>query len=187
MTPSALKALRDYCLETTTWFDSKARYHGAYHIDGFSTPLLWQIGEELSRSMPMVFKDYELTTWWAYKYGDFDKGINTHADAAKVNVNFWITPSDANLDPESGGLIVYKREAPLTWDFKRYNDEKFGKERDEFLRGAPNITVPHKQNRAVIFNSNLFHQTDRTRFKKGYTNRRINITFLYGKRDGRRE
>lgn len=134
--------------------------------------------------MPRVFKDYELTTWWAYKYGSFDEGIRTHADAAAVNVNWWVTPSDANLDPDSGGLVVYTKEAPLDWDFAKYNNERFEKERDAFLKGAPNVTVPHRQNRAVLFNSNLFHQTDRTRFKKGYTNRRINITFLFGKRAG---
>jgi hypothetical protein len=34
----------------------------------------------------------------------------------------------------------------------------------------------------VIFNSNLFHQTDRFDFAPGYLNRRINITLLYGRR-----
>ncbi len=45
------------------------------------------------------------------------------------------------------------------------------------------MTVPHRGNRAVIFNSNLFHETDKISFKDGYTNKRINITMLYGKRD----
>jgi hypothetical protein len=34
----------------------------------------------------------------------------------------------------------------------------------------------------VIFDSNLFHATDRIAFRPGYTNRRINITLLYGRR-----
>ena len=29
----------------------------------------------------------------------------------------------------------------------------------------------------------LFHETDRITFKEGYTNRRTNITMLYGKRE----
>ena len=37
-------------------------------------------------------------------------------------------------------------------------------------------------NRAVIFDSELFHQTDKIRFKEGYEARRINVTFLYGER-----
>ena len=48
--------------------------------------------------------------------------------------------------------------------------------------GANSVTVPYRANRAVIFDSDLFHETDRIEFKEGYTNRRINITMLYGNR-----
>lgn len=44
-----------------------------------------------------------------------------------------------------------------------------------------NITVPHRPNRAVIFDSALFHQTDKYNFKQGYENGRINLTLLFGK------
>ena len=36
---------------------------------------------------------------------------------------------------------------------------------------------------SVIFDSDLFHETDRIAFKEGYLNRRINITMLYGLRE----
>jgi hypothetical protein len=100
-----------------------------------------------------------------------------------VNVNFWITPDDANLDPESGGLVVWDVAAPLDWDFTKFNtDEKAIR---DFLAqsGAKPVVVPYRANRAVIFDSDLFHQTDTIRFKTGYQNRRINITLLYGERD----
>ena len=42
---------------------------------------------------------------------------------------------------------------------------------------------PYHENRAVIFNSNLFHQTDNLDFKDGYENRRINVTMLFGTRE----
>ena len=61
---------------------------------------------------------------------------------------------------------------------------------DELLRstGYANVTIPHRQNRIVLFDSALFHKTDNFRFKKGYENRRINLTLLFGKmrRDERR-
>ncbi len=47
------------------------------------------------------------------------------------------------------------------------------------------MTVPYRANRAVIFDSDLFHETDRIRFADGYQNRRINITMLYGRRGDR--
>jgi hypothetical protein len=39
-----------------------------------------------------------------------------------------------------------------------------------------------RSNRAIVFASHLFHETDRMRFKEGYANRRINLTLLYGRR-----
>jgi hypothetical protein len=57
----------------------------------------------------------------------------------------------------------------------------------EFLAGAGArpFVIPHKQNRVVIFNSDLFHKTDSYHFREGYENRRINITLLYGYRQPR--
>lgn len=80
--------------------------------------------------------------------------------------------------------MVYDLEAPMAWDFDSYN--KQGSKVDEFLReqSAHPITVPYRANRAVIFNSDLFHATAPLAFRDGYENRRINVTFLYGRREG---
>jgi tetratricopeptide (TPR) repeat protein len=180
--PEALEALRKFCLESTIWFDFEHEegYLGAYLSDGFSNELLFQIAEDLRRKFPKVFGERPLRQMWAYKYDSRIRGIGHHADAAAVNVNFWITPDGANRDPDSGGLVVYTREAPLEWDFDKYNRD------DEpilnFLGESDSVTVPYRQNRAVMFNSNLFHKTDKIRFKEGYENRRINITMLFGLR-----
>ena len=40
--------------------------------------------------------------------------------------------------------------------------------------------IPYKFNRAVLFNSAYFHETDKIDFKEGYESRRINITYLFG-------
>ena len=58
---------------------------------------------------------------------------------------------------------------------------------EEFLsqEGAVVQRVPYRRNRAVIFNSDLFHRTDDLDFAPGYENRRINVTMLFGeRRDG---
>lgn len=47
---------------------------------------------------------------------------------------------------------------------------------------ARSIMIPHRANRAVIFDSDLFHETDLIAFRDGYINRRLNITLLYGRR-----
>jgi hypothetical protein len=105
-----------------------------------------------------------------------------HADQAAVNVNFWITPDEANNDPNSGGLVVWDKKAPLDWDFSRYNGDEAAIRAFLAEKGAKPIRVPHRANRAVIFDSDLFHETDVIRFKDGYRNRRINVTMLYGRR-----
>ena len=69
-------------------------------------------------------------------------GINIHADFAAVNVNFWITPDQANLDAESGGLIIWDVAAPLDWDFAKYNDNEAAIRSFLAQSGARAMTVP---------------------------------------------
>lgn len=180
--PLALSALRRFCLESTIWFELKgAGYLGAYFRDGFNDPLLLAIAEELTERMPAIFQGHALRMIWAYTYEQSMVGINPHADFARINVNFWITPDDANLDPETGGLLIYRRPAPDSWGFEQYNGAP-GEEIMRFLGDDARtpIRVPHRQNRAVIFDSRLFHETDRLNFRPGIENRRINITMLFG-------
>lgn len=155
---------------------------GAFLNDGLACPLVLQIAEDFRVTFPEIFRDHKLLQCWAYKYDSSLEGIEVHADAAAVNVNFWVTPDDANQDPESGGLIVYKEEAPLDWHFKTYNTDQARIR--QFLAAADSgkMVVPHRQNRVVLFNSDLFHETDRFSFEPGYENRRINVTMLFGRR-----
>ena len=44
------------------------------------------------------------------------------------------------------------------------------------------MNIPYRVNRPIIFNSDLFHETDEIAFKDDYLSRRINITLLYGYR-----
>jgi tetratricopeptide (TPR) repeat protein len=184
LTDEALAALRRFCLEEPVWRQAYPNgYLGAFPEHGFACPLLGQIADELRQAYPAIFQDHALNYLWGFKYDSQLTGIGIHADQAAVNVNFWITPDDANLDPESGGLVVWDMAAPLDWNFDKFNHDK-GAIRD-FLAShdAKPRRVPHRQNRAVIFDSDLFHETDAIRFKDSYENRRINVTMLYGRRN----
>lgn len=183
LTPEALAAMRAFCWEATIWKkEYENGYLGAFIGDGFATPLLVQIAEELRTKFPRIFKDYRLTQSWSFKHDSARRGLGMHADAAAVNVNFWVTPDEANLDPTSGGLVVWDKEAPQGWNFKEYNSEKNRGKIQAFLDqgGAQMIRIPYRCNRAVIFNSDLFHETDDVKFRDDYLSRRINITLLYG-------
>ncbi len=185
LSEEALRRLREFCWTSTIWKkDYENGYIGAFLGDGFASPLLLQIAEELRGRLPRIFGPHRLTQAWAFKHDSARRGLNIHADAAAVNVNFWITPDEANLNPESGGLVVWDKEAPRDWDFKTYNSDKARGSIYEWLtsQGAKEIKIPYRANRAVLFNSDLFHETDDIAFKEGLTNRRINITLLYGHR-----
>ncbi|MBO6559577.1 MAG: tetratricopeptide repeat protein [Nisaea sp.] len=178
----ALAAIRRFCFESTIWHQLKgAGYLGAYYRSGFNDPLLFAIGRGLRERMPRVLGPHGLKLMWAYKYDQHMSGINPHADFAAVNVNFWINHAESNLDPESGGLLVFRKPAPKDWTFQRYNTAPaeeiyaaLGEDRNNPIR------VPNRENRALLFDSRLFHETDRFTFKDGYIHRRINITMLFG-------
>ena len=178
----ALKALQEFAHASRVWHGEYANnYLGAFANRGFNSPVHLQLARELKQRMPRVFKDYLLTQLWGFKYEPaVTRGINVHADFAKVNLNFWIAPGENNLDPESGGLKVYDVPAPVDWTFTQYNADSeliydYLKRHD-----AGCVTVPHRCNRAVLFNSALFHETDTIRFREGYGSRRVNMTYLFG-------
>ncbi len=180
-----LLRLRAFCREATIWKDVKAGYLGTYLLDGFCQPLFLQVAHELRQALPAILSDHPLIEMWAYKCDPELRGLNKHANCAAINVNFWISPDDANCDPNSGGLEVFRAEAPLSWDFRRYNNEQDAIDKFLEAEGGGSITVPHRANRAVIFNSNLFHKTDECHFRAGYSNRRTNVTMLFGHRYNR--
>jgi hypothetical protein len=188
LTKDGLEALQRFCWRSTIWHKIYQNgYVGALPEHGFACPLLAQIDEELRGTYPAILGDHPLLRCWAFKCDGRMSGVNIHADFGAVNVNLWITPDEANLDPQSGGLVIWDTPAPLDWNFAQYNGA--GQAIRDFLTGAgaKSIRVPYRANRAVIFDSDLFHATDKIAFKDGYLNRRINVTMLYGLRGGRRE
>ena len=182
--PEALEKLRRYCAGSTIWrkvYD--AGYIGATPEDGFACPLLAQIAEEIRSTFAPIFAPHHFHYLGAFKYDStLSTGTNIHADNSAVNVNFYITPDDANLDPESGGMDIWDVAMPEGIDMRIYNgDENAAR---EFLKTskARVTTVPHKANRAVIFRSDLFHKTSDCTFQEGYLNKRINVSLLFGHR-----
>ena len=183
LTPDALEMLRRFCWESTIWQQSyDTGYLGAVPEQGFASPLLAQIAEELRDNFRTIIGDHRLRMLWGFKYDSSLRGIGIHADQAAVNVNFWITPDEGVLDPQKGGMIIWDVAAPAEWDVKKYNGDEAAVRAFLKQSGAKPIAVPYRSNRAVVFDSDLFHETDDIRFKDDYLARRINITMLYGRR-----
>ena len=196
-TPDTLSILRTLLLQNTHWFQTKTplefgTYVGAYIDDGLHDPIFLEIAKELHLAMPLIMQNHSLRYMWAYKYdSEWDSGINLHADMAAVNVNIWLSLDGADLKEEGygGGIVIYTARPPLHWSFESYNTDTTNRVVDKLLRpmNFANITIKHRPNRAVIFDSALFHQSDRYRFRNGYENGRINLTFLFGDMQKRSE
>lgn len=184
LAPDALRSLRRFLLHGTIWFDfSHVRgFLAAYLEDGLACPLILQIAADLRRAFPEIFKHHALSQAWAFKCVGGRHGVDVHMDSAAVSVNFWITPDAANLDPDHGGLVVHRPPPPPDWRIAGY-DRDIGAIRKFLAQGGSARTiVPYRENRAVFFDSNLFHESDAVDFKPGYENHRINITLLFGQR-----
>jgi hypothetical protein len=69
---------------------------------------------------------------------------------------------------------------------KRKNAPRIQKRISAFLESADSIAIPYRENRALLFRSNLFHASDDFHFKEGFENRRINISMLFGNRTAAR-
>ncbi len=189
LSPEALRSLREFCLESTIYFSHNRNDFVVSRINtGFHCEVLYQLAEELKEKFPRVLGGHNLKTWWAYRHNNQSRGVVAHTDAGAVTFNFWITPDDANLLPDSGGLVVYLKEQPKDWDWGKYNKykhtEAVSQEIREFLVDSDKVVLPYRENRAVLFNSYLFHQSDKIQFRDGFENRRMNITLLFGNSKG---
>lgn len=189
LSPAALAGLQRFCRDSTIYFGADpAGFVSASMANGFNCSLMYQIAEELKAALPAVLGPHHLSNMWSYRHRAAGGGVLAHTDLAAVTFNFWIGPDEANLDPESGGLVVYAREEPLEWDWMRINRQKSVPEVqaqiESFLDGAPEIVIPHRSNRAVMFHSNLFHRSDRFAFADDFESRRINVSLLFGRRQG---
>jgi Flp pilus assembly protein TadD len=182
LTRPALEQLRRYCADSTVWrrvYD--AGYIGATPADGFACPLLAQITEEIGSVYRDILGGHPFRYLGAFKYdSELSTGTNIHADYSAINLNLYVTPDEANLDPDTGGMIVWNVAARDERELRRYNSSD--SEIREYLRLSQTqaIRVAHRANRAVLFKSSLFHKTDTCRFREGYLNKRINVSFLFG-------
>jgi tetratricopeptide (TPR) repeat protein len=182
LSPAALQRLRAYCAESTIWRRIyEAGYIGATPPEGFACPLLAQIAGEIAEVYGEILAPHAFRYLGAFKYdSEHSTGTNTHADFSAVNVNFYIAPDEANLDPGSGGMVIWDVEAASEAEMRRLNSDEAGLRGHLQRSGAKPVHVPHRANRAVIFKSSLFHRTDACRFREGYLNKRINVSLLYG-------
>jgi tetratricopeptide (TPR) repeat protein len=180
----ALASLRQYLLESTIWHDFSHidGFVASYLEDGLACPLLLQIADDLRHAFPDILGPHSLCQAWAFKGLKPQSAVDVHADDAAISVNFWVTPTEANLNPGRGGLVVCLAPPPDDWEIKDYHADQASIVTFLAQNAGSSLATPYRQNRAVIFRSRLFHYSDSPQFTPGYENQRINLTLLYGSR-----
>lgn len=181
LSEEALAELQSFCLESTIWYTVEHEDEvGSVVADGFSCPLLFQISHEIRRHLPNILGAKVLRNAWSYRYYGKAPGVRAHMDNGEVSVNFWITPDSANVDADSGGLIIWNKRGPP--EYARNTKQQADAIMQRLLAqpDSQEEHIPYRCNRAVIFDALTIHGTDDFDFKPGYENRRTNITLLYG-------
>jgi hypothetical protein len=186
LTPTAFECLRRFCVESTIWFENRYAYGrlGSFFREGFNCPLLIQIAEEFRAAVPRIIDGHPLQQLWAFKNEPHQPTTLPHADFAAVNVNFWMTPEQANMDAATGGMIIYDVPTPPDWDFTKYNTRGDVIARYLLEKEARSVRIPYRANRAIVFNSKYFHKTDALDFSPRFEDRRVNVTLLFGRHGG---
>jgi tetratricopeptide (TPR) repeat protein len=182
LTPQALDSLQRFLLESTIWHDFSHidGFVASYLEDGLACPLLLQIVDELRHAFPEILREHPLSQAWAFKGLQAQAAVDVHADDAAVSVNFWVTPTEANLEPGHGGLVVCRAPPPDDWEIKDYDRDRERVVTFLEQKATDSLVIPYRQNRAVLFRSRLFHHSDRPKFASTYENHRINLTLLFG-------
>jgi tetratricopeptide (TPR) repeat protein len=183
LTPAALAGLKRYLLESTIWHDFShiGGFVASYLEDGLACPLLLQIVDEIRGAFPELLGKCPLTQAWAFKGLASKAAIEAHADDAAISINFWVTPDQANISPDHGGLVVCRVPPPAAWQIRGYEADKQSIAAFLERHANDNLIVPYRENRAVLFESRLFHHSDAPQFASGYENHRINLTLLFGR------
>ncbi len=111
-TESAFNSLRNGLLAHWGWSCLSWEAHEIY-IRNFENAVLQGVIDGLRQSLPAVLDKHDCVTTLAFLYIQ-NTGLYPHSDLASVSVNTWMTPDEFNLEPETGGMVLY--------DVKRTDD-----------------------------------------------------------------
>ena len=184
LTQPALEALTAFLQDSTIWFDFRhmSGHVVAYLETGLASPLLLQIAADARAAFPEILGPHPLKQVWAFKNLSRGDTIGLHVDDAAVSLNLWLTVDQACNAADSGGLTIYRQRLAADRDLRSYETDGDDLRKALEDTGAPAVNIAYRQNRAVLFDSSLYHESAGTNFASGYHNHRVNVTLLFGER-----
>jgi len=170
-------------LALTSPTDPELIYSGGYKTLNFnpSKPNLPPIIQETADALKNVreIKNRTFNQAWFFIYDNECSGVTVHADTGYKNISIWLTPDCYVKDKSKNGLIIWDKKYPKDWTWDDYN--KNDKKIKLYLKmsGGRKRHIKYKYNRAVIFDSAYFHETNEVSMLPFKHAKRINYTFMY--------
>ncbi len=148
-------------------------------IRNFDLPIVKDVAAAVTERLPRIFDRLALVQHIAFMH-QRNNGLCAHSDTGLVTVDVWLTPEEFNLEPESGGLVLYDVKRESDQDIHQFNARPWCVEYFKAHTRGGSVTVPYKYNRAIIFDARTFHASDRMRFVgTGADTYRINYALLF--------
>jgi hypothetical protein len=141
-------------------------------LDQVAERLRWPLSEVAGAPISRVMQ-------WAI-LAHADGGLKAHADNGTFVVNFWLTPDEFNLDPDSGGMVLYDVRRPSEIMSPEY---QISPQSDNYVSARTSggkLEVAYRCNRAIIFDATLFHASLPIAFAaEGAHTKRLNVSIIF--------
>ena len=170
-----MKTLNDNCVITN--------YEDIKVVDNFFTKECLEILK--TRVLYNKYFDHRYPSYVSIDYfpnQDYltESGVDLHCDPSVINLNIWVSSNESVLDPEKNGLNIYKVMPPKEWTRDDWNGDLEKSIEYVKSKNVEPVKIKYKSNRAIFFNGAYFHKTNEVSMKKGFENRRISYTLLFG-------
>ena len=135
----------------------------------------------IKKASTLVPEDATFEQGWFIVCDNVCSGIPVHADYAYITVNVWITRNESICDSKQNGMSVWELQPPDEWTFEKFNGDAEAIRALITEHGPKRNKIEYAFNRAIVFRSNMFHETDGVRTIPGSLNRRVNLSLMFKK------
>lgn len=182
LTSQAAEELRERLLNDQGWHFKHPLSKELYLAAPGGSDIL-DVGKSLVDQLPQVLGGLELVYHWAYLHCR-SAGLKPHTDGdSAVTVNLYLTPDEFNLRPGTGGLILSAVRRPPSVSLIEFNSMPWADsyfEREHAGEDVLDVRIAYRYNRAVLFDSGLFHASDQIFFPNDTTqSMKLNLGLVF--------
>ena len=183
LTPRALATLQRYLRESTIWHDFShiGGFVASYLEDGLACPLLLQIADELRAHVSGAARPASADPGLGVQGARSGGGGRRARRRCRGQRQFLGHARRRQPGAGSRRAAGLPHAAACRLGAQVYDADQARIVTFLEQQADNTLLVPYRENRAVLFESRLFHYSDAPNFDKSYENHRINLTMLFGR------